>query len=351
MYLFLQPARYLFAAWMASALSLGWAQTITPIRISVQPAVYSMLPVHVATLNGYWKEVGLSPSIVTYPAGLPQIKGNADWDIGVTGAVPALIGARDFSLITIAVADNQSRTNVLMARKELVAEIRKQRIIPKGSRMAVTLNSTADYAAQTCLALWGGNIKEEMVYTGGSQAEVMEAGISGRADILGLWAPNIYTMQEKHGYEVLCSAADFGSGIYNSVVTTRQFAKDKPELIAAYLAATMRAVNWIKANPEKAQAFFIENSKKEGFTISPNGAKNDYELRPHFNMDEQLAVMGGSIEKINDSTVGRSIYGINVFLNEGKAGTRSVRPATFVDIGFMNKLKIDPKLSKFATQR
>ena len=74
----------------------------TPIRISIQPGLYQMLPVHVASANGYWKMAGLSPSFVSYRAGLPQVKGHTDWDVGITGAVPALIGARDFNLVTVA---------------------------------------------------------------------------------------------------------------------------------------------------------------------------------------------------------------------------------------------------------
>ncbi|NJM43709.1 MAG: hypothetical protein HC858_06535 [Brachymonas sp.] len=108
-----------------------------------------------ATQNGYWKEAGLIPSIVTYPAGVPQIKAKADWDIGLTGAVPALIAAREHDMMTIAIADNQSRTNGLLASKEVVQKIKNQKAIPSGTRIAVTLNSTADFAAQTCLALWG----------------------------------------------------------------------------------------------------------------------------------------------------------------------------------------------------
>jgi ABC-type nitrate/sulfonate/bicarbonate transport system substrate-binding protein len=48
-----------------------YAAAQTPIRISLQPGLWSMLPVHVATANGYWKEAGLSPQVVIYPAGVP----------------------------------------------------------------------------------------------------------------------------------------------------------------------------------------------------------------------------------------------------------------------------------------
>ncbi|NJM43710.1 MAG: ABC transporter substrate-binding protein [Brachymonas sp.] len=179
----------------------------------------------------------------------------------------------------------------------------------------------------------------------------MKAGIEGKADVLALWAPNTYTMQEKHGYEMFCNANDFKAGIYNAVITGREYAKNQPESVKAFLAVMMRSINWIKANPQQAQAFFVSNAKKEGVEVSANAAKSDYELRPLFNLDEQLQVMGGSPEKLNDSPAGRSFFSINVFLTEGKAGSRSMRPQSFIDISFMQRLKADPKLSAFANSR
>lgn len=329
--------------------TISYAQT--PIRISVQPGNYSAFAVHVATENDFWKQAGLTPSLIRYPAGVPQIKGNADWDIGVTGAVPALIGAKDFNLITIAVADDQSRTNQLMGRKELVQRIRAEKSVPKGSKIFVTLNSTADYAVQACLALWGGRQKSDMTYQGATQPEAIAAGASGSAELVGLWAPNIYTMQEKHGFEPLCSAKDFGSGVYNVVVVNRDYAAKNPDTVAKYLAVMMRSVNWIKDNPEKAQALFINVSGKESVQVSGSAARGDYDSRPLFNLDQQLLVMGDTPEKSNDSATGKSFYAINVFLTEGKAGSRNMRPASFVDASFLKRVKDNPALLKIATSK
>jgi ABC-type nitrate/sulfonate/bicarbonate transport system substrate-binding protein len=323
----------------------------TPIRISVQPGNYSAFAVHVATENDFWKLVGLTPSFIRYPAGVPQIKGNADWDFGVTGAVPALIGAKDFNLITIAVADDQSRTNQLMGRTELVQRIRAEKSVPKGSKIAVTFNSTADYAVQACLALWGGRQKSDMVYQSATQPEAIAAGASGSAELVGLWAPNIYAMKEKHGFEPLCSAKDFGSGIYNVVVTNRDYAAKNPDTVAKYLAVMMRSINWIKDNPQKAQALFMSVSGKENIQVSSSAAKSDYDARPLFNLDQQLVVMGDTPETSNDSATGKSFYAINVFLTEGKAGSRNMRPASFVDASFLKRVKGNPELLKIATSK
>jgi ABC-type nitrate/sulfonate/bicarbonate transport system substrate-binding protein len=323
-------------------------QAQIPLRISIQPANYSALVVHVATKNDFWKLAGITPSFVRYPAGVPQIKANAEWDIGITGAVPALIGAKDFDLLSIAVADDQSRTNVLMGPKSLVQKIREARAIPKGTKIALTLNSTADYAVQTCLALWGGRNKTDVVFQGMSQPEVMQAGASGAADMVGLWAPNIYIMQEKHGFEALCSAKDFSPGLYNMVVTGRSFASKNPELVAKFLAVILRSVKWIKENPEKAQAIFVSTSNEEGFKITEQFAKSDFQLRPTFDLSAQLAALGGNENGIDSSAIGRSFFSINVFLNEGRPGTRTMRPASFIDISHLLRVQNAPALAKIA---
>jgi ABC-type nitrate/sulfonate/bicarbonate transport system substrate-binding protein len=330
--------------------ALSWpSQAQVPLRISVQPANYPALPVHVAIEKGFWRDAGITPTLVSYPAGLPQIKANADWDVGISGTVPALIGARDFGLITIAIGDDQSRTNALMARPETIERIKAQRAIPKGTRFAVTMNSTGDYTAQTCLAFWGGNLKSDMVYQGATQPEIIQAGVANTADILALWAPNTYTMQEKHGFKPLCTAKDFGPGVFSAVMTSRKFAEANPDLVAKFLATMMRAVNWIKANPAEAQAFLIRNAKKEGVDVSVSGAKSEYETRPLFNLEDQFKLIGKDESLVNDSPAGRSFYTINVFLNEGKAGSRSMKPATFLDTRYLKRVQSDPALLRLAT--
>jgi ABC-type nitrate/sulfonate/bicarbonate transport system substrate-binding protein len=330
-------------------ISAAHAQAPTPLRISVQPGNYSMLAMHVATKNNFWSLAGLNPSFVRYPAGVPQIKGNADWDIGLTGAVPALLGAKDFGMIAIAVADDQSRTNALMASKETIAKIKKDKAIPRGTKIAVTLNSTADYAVQTCLALWGGRNKSEMVYQGASQSEAIQAGASGAVEMVGLWAPNVYTMQEKHGFETLCSAKDFSPGLYNVAITKRDFASKNPETVAKFLAVMMRSIQWMKANPEGTQAFFVKNADDEGVKINISAAKSDFTQRPLFDLNQQLGLIGETAVGVDESALGRSFFSINVFLNEGKAGTRTMRPSSFMDPAYLKLVKTTPNLLKIAS--
>jgi ABC-type nitrate/sulfonate/bicarbonate transport system substrate-binding protein len=342
------------ALWVGLALAAGnaaLAQTkTTPIRISVQPGNYSAIAYKVATAQGYWQEAGLQPTFVPYPAGVPQIKAHADWDVGTLGAVPALIGARDFDLITIAVANDESRTNVLMGKKDFVAKLKSEKKIPAGTRIAVTPNSTGDYAAQTCLAFWGGKTKSDMVYTGMTQPEIISAGTAGSVDLVAVWAPNSYAMQEQHGFETLCSGKDFTPGVFGVMVANRKWAQGNPDVVARLLSVVVRANLWIKRNPQQAQQIHIEGSAKENVKISASAAKNDYELRQVFSLDEQLGLMQDASGDVNDARVGRAFYSLNVFLNEGKPQTRMFRASTFVDTSYLVRLRSDPALMRFTQQ-
>ena len=82
----------------AFAIAPAHAQQLTPITISYQPTNYWALPFYVATKKGWWKEVGLDPKFVLFPAGIPQVASAAagSWDVGATGSVPAVFGAARF---------------------------------------------------------------------------------------------------------------------------------------------------------------------------------------------------------------------------------------------------------------
>src|SRR5262245_27083094 len=89
-------------------------------RVSAQPAAISWgyhpgtdwsLPFEVATRWGFWAQEGLSPELVGFPSGEPQIDAGAQggWDVGAMGSAPAILGAARFGLITIGMSNDESR--------------------------------------------------------------------------------------------------------------------------------------------------------------------------------------------------------------------------------------------------
>ena len=91
------------AATLLCASAGAYAQNLTEIKVSYQPALYWSLPFYIASEKGWWAELGLKPTFSTFPAGVPQIAASASksWDVGGTGSVPAVLCKVRFNILTI----------------------------------------------------------------------------------------------------------------------------------------------------------------------------------------------------------------------------------------------------------
>ena len=65
----------------------------------------------------------------------------------------------------------------------------------------------AQARVEDCLKRWGLS-KADVTIKNMGQAEIISAMSSANADLGGLWAPNIYTLEEKAGARVLCTGPD-----------------------------------------------------------------------------------------------------------------------------------------------
>ena len=152
------------------------AQTLEPIKVSYQPALYWSLPYYVATEKKFWAEAGLVPEFSTFPAGAPQVAAAQakSWDVGGTGSVPAVLGAARFGLVTIGITNDKSKANVLMVRGDKYDAVKKDPAIIKGQKILLTSNSTGDYAVQACLKKWG-IAKTDVQLVNLGQAQIISA--------------------------------------------------------------------------------------------------------------------------------------------------------------------------------
>lgn len=97
----------MFAAALPAAHAQAPAVQATSIRIVVQRGNHSAIVYKVATERGFWAEARLHPSFQTFTAGAARIEAHERWDFGTVGAVPALVGAREYDLVTVAVANDE----------------------------------------------------------------------------------------------------------------------------------------------------------------------------------------------------------------------------------------------------
>lgn len=337
-------ASLLCAALMTGGASL--AQPLTEIKVSYQPALYWALPFFVATEKNWWAELGLKPVFSTFPAGVPQIAAAASksWDVGGTGSVPAVLGHVRFGIKTIGITNDESAGNALLVRKDVADKIAKDPKSMKGQTIVLTANSTGDYAVQSCLKKYG-LAKSDVVIKNMGQAEIISAVSSNNADLAGLWAPNIYTVEEKVGAKVLCSGKEGGVVIPGALIARGEYAEQNPENVAKFLAVYLRAWKWMSAHKPEAIAMMKKFYDQGGVSISDASMKKEFDTRPTFDLASQVARMDRSR---GNSDMDVWFGQIGIFMRGTGAIQTIPQSGDYITDAFMKRVQADPKLRDFA---
>ena len=319
---------------------------VTEIKVSYQPALYWALPFYVADQQGWWAELGLKPTFSTFPAGVPQIAASASksWDVGGTGSVPAVLGAARFNLLTIGLTNDESAGNALVATAAKADGFIKNPQSIKAQTIVLTANSTGDYAVQSCLATWGLK-KADVTIKSMGQAEIISAMSSNNADLGGLWAPNIYTMEEKAGAKVICSGKETGTVIPGALVVRADYAKEHPQDVAKFLAVYLRAWKWMNAHRSEAIAMMKKFYELGGVTISEASMRKEFDTRPTFDLAGHLKIMDRAT---GTSDVDKWLTQIGEFMKS--SGSIAEAPATsaYITDEYVRMVDRDPKLKAFA---
>lgn len=322
------------------------ADDLIPINLSYQPALYWALPFYLATEFGWWAEVGLDPSFTTFPAGAPQIAAAQanDWDVGGTGSVPAVLGAARFGLQTIGLTNDESATNALMATNAAIEGFRADPTSMRGERILLTTNSTVDFATRACIEMMGLE-QDDLTFINLGQAQVITGIIAGEASLAGVWAPNTYTLQERADSDYLCSGADAGAIVPGALVVRPGFAEEHPDRVARVLATFLRGVVWAQQNPEEARRHLVDFYSDGGVEISDAAVNAEFDLRPTFPLEDQVAMMDRSN---GDSDLDQWFTAIGDFMTS--VGTTESTPvaADFINPSFMQMVMDDPVLRAFA---
>lgn len=336
------------AAVLACTPLVSSAQALKEIKVSYQPALYWALPFYVATEKGWWAELGLKPTFSTFPAGVPQIAASASksWDVGGTGSVPAVLGAARFNLVTIGILNDESQGNALMARADKAAAYAANPASIKGQTILLTANSTGDYAVQSCLAKYGLK-KADVTLKNMGQAEIISALSSNNAELVGVWAPNIYTLEEKAGAKILCSGKDSGAIVPGALIVRSDFAKENPQDVARFLAVYMRAQKWASANRKEAVAMMKKFYEQGGVSISEASMNKEFDTRPVFDLTSQLRIMDRAK---GASEVDGWFTKIGEFMKASGSIQEPPAASKFITDEFMKMVNADPKLREFANK-
>jgi ABC-type nitrate/sulfonate/bicarbonate transport system substrate-binding protein len=343
----MRKTRQLIAA-ASAVLAIGTAaaQAAEEIKVSYQPALYWSLPFYIASEKNWWAELGLKPTFSTFPAGVPQIAASASgsWDVGGTGSVPAVLGAVRFNILTIGITNDESQGNALMVRGDKAAQYMANPAAMKGQTILLTANSTGDYAVQSCLAKYGLK-KADVTLKNMGQAEIISAMSSNNAELVGVWAPNIYTLEEKAGAKVMCSGKDGGAVVPGALIVRAEYARLKPQNVAKFLAIYLRAQKWANAHRQEALAMMRKFYEQGGVSISDAAMNEEFDTRPTFDLAAQLSAMNRSH---GPSPADGWFTKIGEFMQASGSIPDVPTASSYMTDEFMKMVEADAKLRGFA---
>jgi len=336
---------------LAAAIGMGaaQAQALEEIKVSYQPALYWSLPFYIATEKNWWAEVGLKPTFSTFPAGVPQIAASASksWDVGGAGSVPATLGAVRFGIVTIGISNDESRGNALLASRDKAAAFAAHPASIKGQTILLTANSTGDYAVQACLGKWGLK-KADVTLKNMGQAEIISAVSSNNAELVGVWAPNTYTLEEKAGAKTLCDGKDSNAIIPGALFARGDYAKEHPQEVAKFLAVYLRAQQWALVHRAEAVAMMRKFYEQGGVTISDAAMNKEFDTRPVYDLAGQLKAMHRGPK---GSEMDEWFAKIGAFMKASGSVPEAPAPASFITDEYLKKVDADPKLKAFANNK
>lgn len=325
------------------------AQDLKEIRISSQPGAMGTVPFLVANEKGWWKEVGLKATVIEFPAGAPQVAAARSWDVGYTGSVPAVLGAVRFGLETIAVGDDGSAVNALYVAGPTAEAVIKDPKLLKGATIFLTANSTVDLVARSCLQKFG-VARTDVTMRSMGQAEIIAAMSSGAAAVGGLWAPNIYTVEEKAGAKRLCSGKDAGLMVTGNLVARTEWARENPQLVARFLAVYLRAQRWQAANPADAMAMLKKHYDAGGVVLSEASMNRELTVRPTFDLAGQLAIFSRANGLSSTDNMMNVIAAFMKDVGSLRGDEPLPDPKAYVTDQYLKLVDADPQLKAFANR-
>ena len=338
------------AALLFETLASSGVQAQTQINISYQVTIHG-IPLQIADEKGWWSAVGLKPGEMTsFAAGAQQIAAipSKTWDVGLMGGPPALLGASRFNAQSVLILIDDSRANGMVAKSDQAAAIKADPVKAlKGRDYLTPVNSTADYAAQSCFTKWGlkpGDVKAVNIAPGA----IVDAFKSSNVPVGSIWAPHWIRMEKQAGGTLVCTGQDGGATVTANLVVRDDYLKSNMETVAKFTALYLRALDFMKKNKADTLQIMKRFYDKGGVELSPDEMDAEYATRDYFMLSEQVAMFDRSK---GPSKVDEIHNRLSEFFKAAGTIPAVMEPKSYVNGDVLAFIMKDEKLKAFAEGR
>ena len=233
---------------LSSAASSG-AQPLTKVVQALPNQSFGFLPLYVAQAKGFFKDEGLqveAPLMASSAAVAGVVKGDVDFSVGDTSVRAAMQGAPVKAIIYY----YNSPVWEFVAAPNI-----KSLLDLKGKAIGTSSRgSQEEVASDELLRRAGLNPDKDVTFVvvrAGTQLQSLLAGAI-QAMILNV---DVAAVAQAHGYHVLKSVQEVGQVLpvpFSGFVTSDDNLQKRPDRVKHWLRATVRALKFIRSNPEES---------------------------------------------------------------------------------------------------
>ncbi len=226
---------------------------IGELKIGVPAIDPNFLPNWAAEQQGFFKEEGFTDvKIMLFQGDAPTVQALAGGTIdmclaSLTGLVSTISAGQKFKAVW---------AGYNMAHFEWYGQPKYKSIAEtKGGRYGVSkYGSMTDFLTRYALRKHGLDPQKDVsILALGGAAQFLAALAAGQLDVSILSIPNTYTAAERGLVRLMSERKDVSPDYPSHIVYTKEeFIAKNPNTIEAYLRATGKAIEWIKANRDEA---------------------------------------------------------------------------------------------------
>jgi len=251
----------LFSFFTTKSFSSSIKPELTELKIGVPDLDPSFLPNWAADYKGFFKAEGINEvKIFVFKGNAPTVQALSSGTIdlcvaSLIGLVNTIVSGQKFKAFWAGYNMSDFAWYGLPKYKSITET--------KGGRYGVSrFGSLTDFLTRYALRKAGLDPEKDVtILQLGGQAQFIAAMSSGQLDVAILSLPNTYIASEK-GFVKLMSQKDIAKEYPTHVVYAKEeFISKNPNTIKAYVRATTKAMEWIKANPEEAAQLVTKQLK------------------------------------------------------------------------------------------
>lgn len=250
------------------------------VTISIHPSGHG-LPVYIAQEKGWFEEEGLDVETLVYISAPPQMEAYSSgaWEIGTTGFGGIILGVAKNDLKVIGVSIDDATVMGLWARNDsdLVSAgpDEKTGIYGtaeewKGKEILLAQGTITDVLLTATLEELG--LKDDdVVRTNMDASTAYTAFNSGSGDMVQANA-SFYFNALKEDWTAVTTGESRNLFMPSAIIASDKIIKERPETVEKFTRVYMKAVEWIRENPEEAAELFVDFCDDNGVATEYDNA-------------------------------------------------------------------------------